>query len=383
MPQKEWILSEWSGCYDKPWKGICVDDAFQHPAKFSAGLIDRIYRHLRESYGVVAGSVVVDPFGGVGLGALGAMQIGAAWFGCELEPRFHELAQKNLQKWAPFYPGGVARIVCGDSRKLRQNLSGQLADVVLSSPPYATIAVNDDQRTMHGKQLKPGPNSGDGRTYGNTQGNISTLEAGEVDAVVSSPPYGGSVVVDGRAVTDQQTHTRDIGSMDDLVHGYGETEGQLAGEDGETFWAASKQIVRECFEILKHGGVAVWVVKDYVRDKKRVRFCDDWRRLCESVGFETVEEVHASLVKEVRSRSLFGDEVVKRKERKSFFRRLAESKMDESDDRRINHETVWFMIKPTSNLQPPASSRTVEQSIAWCRVRRSLAPMTELVTVAA
>lgn len=38
---------EWAGCYDDNWKGVIVEDAFAHPAKFSRGLIRRIYEHAR------------------------------------------------------------------------------------------------------------------------------------------------------------------------------------------------------------------------------------------------------------------------------------------------------------------------------------------------
>ncbi len=38
----------WTNCYDTSWKGLIVDEAFQHPAKFSRGLIHRIYQHAEE-----------------------------------------------------------------------------------------------------------------------------------------------------------------------------------------------------------------------------------------------------------------------------------------------------------------------------------------------
>jgi len=63
--------------------------------------------------------------------------------------------------------------------------------------------------------------------------------------------------------------------------------------------------------------------------------------LCESVGFETVCIHHAMLVKETSQETLFGDTEVKRKERKSFFRRLAESK----GSPRIDFEVVLCMEK--------------------------------------
>ena len=49
-------------------------------------------------------------------------------------------------------------------------------------------------------------------------------------------------------------------------------------------------------------------------------------RLLAACGFDVFLRVRAHLVKETRQPSLFGGEEVERTERKSFFRRLAESK---------------------------------------------------------
>ena len=87
--------------------------------------------------------------------------------------------------------------------------------------------------------------------------------------------------------------------------------------------------------------MAVWVVKHFVRNKQRVDFPGDWRKLCEHVGFETIQEVHASLVSEETRSHLFDGERTTRRERKSFFRRLAEKK----GSPRIDFETVLFMVK--------------------------------------
>ncbi len=41
----------WWGCYRQKWGAELVPDALSHPAKFSPGLIGRIYRHgLKEGY---------------------------------------------------------------------------------------------------------------------------------------------------------------------------------------------------------------------------------------------------------------------------------------------------------------------------------------------
>ena len=55
--------------------------------------------------------------------------------------------------------------------------------------------------------------------------------------------------------------------------------------------------------------------------------CDDTCRLLESLGFNVFERTRAWLVRETREPDLFGGkDHVQRKERKSFFRRLAEQK---------------------------------------------------------
>jgi hypothetical protein len=162
---------------------------------------------------------------------------------------------------------------------------------------------------------------------------------------VSSPPYAANDLGgDGqRKFGGNKTPTENAATRDGKgLHGtYGDTEGQLARlAEGDTFWTAAQHVVAECYAVLKPGGIAVWVVKAFVRNKQRVDFPDDWRRLCEHQGFTVVEEVHASLVQEDTYAGLFGDRTVRR-ERKSFFRRLAEKK----GSPRIDHEVVWFLRK--------------------------------------
>ena len=98
----------------------------ENPAKYGRNLISRIYRHCRECGWLKAGDSVVDPFGGVALGALDAMMMGCHWTGCELEPRFVALAEQNLALWQRRYGHvagwGSARIVQGDSRNLARLL---------------------------------------------------------------------------------------------------------------------------------------------------------------------------------------------------------------------------------------------------------------------
>ena len=92
--------------------------------------------------------------------------------------------------------------------------------------------------------------------------------------------------------------------------------------------------------------MAAWVVKDFIKNKQIQPFCEQWRQLCESQGFETVEEVRAMLTKVDEHPSLFPDiDTTKTTKRASFFRRLYEQKYPENA---IDHETIWIMRKPDS-----------------------------------
>ncbi len=112
-----------------------------------------------------------------------------------------------------------------------------------------------------------------------------------------------------------------------------------------TFWSAARDIVTECHAVLKPGGVAVFVTKDFVRNKKLAGFSEDWVRLCESCGFVLTKWARASLVAEQRHADLFCGETVTRTERKSFFRRLAEKK----GSPRIDFEDALFFTKPSGD----------------------------------
>lgn len=243
------------------------------------------------------------------------------------------------------------------------NLPAGTVDSVVSSPPYAESLKGDNTAKetaaeSQAKRLTPGGSLGQScrhAGYGGP-GNLGNLPGGEVDAVVSSPPYEGSFD-GGTAEGIEATHKRmranghsekSIAKITAGSHtaglGYGAAAGQLGNESGETFWHAARDIVQECHAILKPGGYAAFVVKAFVRNKSIVDFPGDWRKLCEACGFECAKEVRAMLVKEQRHPDLFGGEDhVKTTARKSFFRRLYESKYPENS---IDWEIVQFFRRP-------------------------------------
>jgi len=333
------IETDWHGCYRGGWRGLIVPDAFAHPAKFSRSLIARIFDHMREEGWLPPGSTVLDPFGGVALGALDCMRIGCHWVGIELEEKFVTLGVQNIALWNARYAGklptwGSAVILQGDSRHLLAwQFAGPKVEAVVGSPPYAEAqahpslgSVSKDDWGKEGRDIVS--RRGLDADYGSSPGQLGQMREGSVEAVVSSPPYS---VDDKRDYTGEERDRRKLGE-DFKGHGrgnprvmYGDSVGQLTRESQDTFWSASKQILEQVFLAVKPGGHAVFVVKDYVRKGKRVPFADQWRQLCEAVGFRTLHCHRAWLVEDNGTQGQTdGGEQRLKTERKSFFRRLSE-----------------------------------------------------------
>lgn len=519
-------ITDWTGCYDNGWKGLITDAAFAHPAKFAHGLIRRIYQHLLDEGAVQPGDTIIDPFGGVALGGLYAMQNGLHWVGCELEQKFVDLGNENIALWnsrfaAHFPRWGSARLLQGDSRRLAEVVSaagcvvgsppyinqelGQASDgnielhearrvesrryagnpnnlgsmppgtppaglvtsppfagntggrgeasrngidaalfdrhgggmkggtgadpanldnlpmgqppaavvssppyidslnsekngidwskvkkdypgremhegrvemmeqhhnerrygvtdgqlgalppgtieAVISSPPFAGSVGSDDPAKRGGLLMSDPKRAGDVNltgSYGTTPGQLGGMATGDVAAVVGSPPYEGSIISGGGDGIDWdkvKTGTKRTVGRGAIADGYGESAGQIGIETGETFWSAARLIVEQCAMLLPPGAPAVWVVKNYIKDGREVDFTGQWQALCEACGFETVHIHRAWLIKNqgAKQATMDGDSVSKEVARKSFFRRLHERK---NPHLVIDWETVLCTVK--------------------------------------
>ncbi len=237
------------------------------------------------------------------------------------------------------------------------NAPGQIAglnegtvEAVITSPPFS--APNMQPKIGAQGIRKTHGDCRDGYAGDRNDANIETLQPGNVDAVVTSPPFenqegamkaskfkfipdngkGHYASPEAKAAALERAQSQE----------YGNSEGQIGNEQKETYWAAMLEVYASCYAAIKPGGVLVCVVKDYVSKGKRVPLCDDTARLLEHCGFTVIERVHAMLTKETRHGDLFNGETVTTKSRKSFFRRLAEKKGSPP----IDYEEVIFCQKP-------------------------------------
>lgn len=232
-------IDEWTECYPSKWKGLIVPEAMSHPAKFSRPLLRRIYQHAQQAGWIQPGHSVVDPFGGVALGALDAMRLGLHWTGIELEDKFAALGSQNIDLWNGMYAAkmpawGTARLLCGDSRKLLSVIGQQ--DLAVSSPPYVKAPAHGGRVSEIDKKKGTG---GDLGLYGEADGQLGAMKDSGFDLALSSPPFlqsqggtpepkpnGGSI--------DKSLYARHAAGNKNS-HGYGKSEGQLSSMDDDGF----------------------------------------------------------------------------------------------------------------------------------------------------
>lgn len=221
------------------------------------------------------------------------------------------------------------------------NLKEGAVDAVVTSPPYASAggtpslgSVNKDNWGNEGTDIA-GRRGLTGK-YSDSPENIGNLKEGTVDGAVTSPPYAAQVVHERNGIDLSRCERPGQHSQAGAV-GYGKSDGQIGNTSAQTYWEAMRQVYAQMHLALKPGGVCACVVKDYVKNKARVPLCDDTVKLLESIGFHVFERTRAWVVTETREPGLFGD-VVKKKSRKSFFRRLAEAKGSPAIDW---EEVIW------------------------------------------
>lgn len=235
----ECVWSDWQNCYESGWSGsgLITEASFAHPAKMALSLLQKIIRYGLDRGFWRPGDVVGDPFGGIGSTGIVGSYHGLRCILVELEPRFVELAQANFALHRPRWavsgdPEPV--IIQGDSRRFAE-IVGKVAGVV-SSPPYAGNEKSDyrvrDEQGLD-RDERRGFRQGQGcfrgsETYGGTDGQIGSLPAGQLDAVVSSPPYAESDTQPTKLGSGKGTRADgDSAGRNKGDYIYGDSEGQI------------------------------------------------------------------------------------------------------------------------------------------------------------
>jgi len=172
----------------KEWETFFTSDSTTHPAKMNLNLLHWII----ETY-TKPGEVVLDPMAGTGSTIILAALLGRHGIAVEYESRFCDMIRANIElteRQATLISKGRMTCIQGDARELSKLLSE--ADSIVTSPPYS------DSLNPHNE----GESSGDSapkkrkrgiQAYSFNKENIGNLSYGDIDSIITSPPYSESM----------------------------------------------------------------------------------------------------------------------------------------------------------------------------------------------
>lgn len=171
------------------------------------------------------GTILLDPFAGIGGFAYACVNHDLRFVGLELEQKFVDLAQENFALWAREWCScaegsgwcdacGKRRvlrpvIMQGDSRQFAEKIAPLRGDGSVTSPPFAGSTLTDPSSGITKEHPELGASHFGG--YGHAEGQIADLPLG----AVTSPPYANRVDDSG------------TGPVADKIGTYGEEPGQI------------------------------------------------------------------------------------------------------------------------------------------------------------
>jgi DNA modification methylase len=221
---KEWLQYSFT-----IWRDIyktSAERATKHPALFPQELVERLIKlYLRDP-----GSVVLDPFMGIGSSMLASMNQGMKGVGVDLSKEFYKISKKRI-----------------DNFPMELNRHSEIIQPIL---------FNSDSRTLS-----------------------KFIAADSVDLVVTSPPYWDILnqkrTADGKDIRNYSDDEADLGNI----------------ENYEEFLLNLKNVFSEVFKVMKPGARCISVVMDLRKKDKFFPLHEDQTRLMREIGFSLDEYV--------------------------------------------------------------------------------------------
>lgn len=344
-------------------KQFFAPDSFAHPAKMDSQLLLWIV----ETY-TKAGETILDPMAGSGTTTL-ACTLGRNVILVELEDKFVRMCIHNRvevrMKPQLGYSMGECPVLWGDARNIKgarehtyedlwlkypkfdyptiksmrrhynlllksdaRQLEGLLVDKCIFSPPYAEALDRDEHKVQNGRVSAMMDYSYLHSKQGRTKGQIGNLIYGNIDSIITSPPYEESLrrqsgdtqnklmkdkglrqmpqEVDsiitsppyenqGQGQGKEYHPERMAGSETGLGRGYGDELANIGNLKSDSYLEAMLQVYQSCFAVLKSGGLMILVTKNFIRNKQVIRLDLDTIKLCEQAGFNLLERHYRKL----------------------------------------------------------------------------------------
>lgn len=178
-------------------------------------------------------------------------------------------------------------------------------DAVITSPPYEESTGEKHHSPRADKLAEEKRNPVTYTDKGDIGGirSIHHLFANWVDAVITSPPYEGSIsgqelgqsekLIERQSGKDKWGKHLRLGESE--LHTYSGSGNNIGNLKGQSYLEAMKLVYSQCWKVLKPNGLLILVVKNFIRNKAEVDLKADTRKLCESAGFTFVEEHYRRL----------------------------------------------------------------------------------------
>ncbi|MBS2545411.1 site-specific DNA-methyltransferase [Catenulispora sp. NL8] len=131
-------------------KGRYLPEYMAHPGKMLPAIAEHAITHYTQP-----GDLVVDPMAGIGTTLVEAVHADRMALGVEYEPRWADLARRNVEHATDRGAPGYAVVVQGDARDIVRLVGSDTvgkAALVLTSPPYED-SLHRHVRCGHGSSL--------------------------------------------------------------------------------------------------------------------------------------------------------------------------------------------------------------------------------------
>lgn len=223
---KEWLLMTKSFIFSE--KCVLDKDAFNHPAPFLIKDIEKLITMFTKK-----GMTVLDPFMGSGTTAIASFLSGRKSIGIDLSEEYYKLALERFAK-----------------------------QEMINEEHYKYI-VGDSV--------------------------IETEKIGEVDYIVTSPPYHNILKNDSKGLRDDKSNKGFRSGSRIGVDYYSDKENDLGNQSTyEDFLELLKKIMSNCYLKLKNKKYCSIIISDFTVDKKEVCVQADIVKLMTEIGFTFV-----------------------------------------------------------------------------------------------
>ena len=190
---------------------------------------------------------------------------------------------------------------------------GKLADVIMTSPPYAETGASGNSRSPFWERLANDPTSARygrehhpsvGEGYSADPSNLGNLPYGNIDCVITSPPYEEGGGHGGKATKCALEHKQpSMGQFTENL--YSSRPDNIGNLKGESYLSAMLEVYQGCCRALRPQGLMILVTKNFIREKQEIRLDLDTIKLCEQAGFQFVERHYRKLTSQSFWRTIY------------------------------------------------------------------------------